>query len=276
MTVSTALVMRKRSSGIEFLRRPGRRDATGLLLLHGIGSRAQSFSAIVCELPRSIDAVAWNAPGYSESDALPTLMPSPSEYALALLRLLDDLGFSRVIVAGHSLGALFAASFASHNPDRVISLALLSPALGYRVAPGVRLPSHLQARITDLDTQGPTAFAYARADRLVYEATQNPHVVSDVRAAMAAVRREGYSQAVYALAQGDLLADASTVSAPTLVAVGVNDTITPPDNARRLYEAVPNPAGFHEVPASGHALPQEHPRLVANLLVELAERYAEG
>ena len=78
-------------------------------------------------------------------------------------------------------------------------------------------------------------------------------------------------QAARALGAGDLLADAASLSMNTLVAVGAHDVITPPANARKLYDALPRPAGYHEIPGAGHALPQENPAAVAGLLVNLIE-----
>ncbi len=74
-----------------------------------------------------------------------------------------------------------------------------------------------------------------------------------------------------ALGAGRLLADAAKIIAPTMVAVGAKDQITPPANAREAYSALRNPAGFHAIPDAGHALPQERPEALAPLLARLIE-----
>jgi pimeloyl-ACP methyl ester carboxylesterase len=260
------------AAGIAYLRRAGRGNATPLVLLHGIGSNAQSYAPLIAALPAEIGAVAWNAPGYAASAALPEPSPTPAHYADALLRLLDALGFGRVVLAGHSLGCLFAASFAARHTDRVAAVALLSPALGYRVAPGAALPAAVQARIDEIAALGPEAFAEKRAARLVHAPERKPQVLAAVRAAMSQVNPGGYIQAVRTLGAGDLAADAARIAAPTLVAVGAEDVITPPDNARTAHAALANAVGYHEIADAGHALPQEQPAAIASLLSQLVER----
>lgn len=259
------------AAGISFLRRPGREHGLPLVLLHGIGSNAKSYTGLMAGLPPALDVIAWNAPGYATSQPLAAASPTPRDYAAALQRLLDALKLTRIVLVGHSLGCLFAASFATLYPTRVAALALLSPALGYKVAPGAALPPNVQARIDEIETLGPSDFAAKRAARLVFEAERKPQVLATVREAMAAVNPAGYAQAVRSLGAGDLLSDAAHITAPTLVAVGAEDVITPPANAHTAYEALPHGAGYHEIAQAGHALPQENPTAVADLLAELIE-----
>ena len=258
-------------AGIAYLRRSGRDGVVPLILLHGIGSNAHSFEPLIAALPASTDVLAWHAPGYAASVALANASPTPDAYAKALSDLLDALDITRVTLVGHSLGCLFAARLAASQPDSVRALALLSPALGYQVSPGEALPPNVQSRIDEVRTLGPQAFADKRAARLVHQPERKPGVVAAVRAAMAAVHPEGYSQAVVALGAGDLLADAVRIKAPTLVAVGAQDAVTPPAQARAVHAALQRPMGYHEIAGTGHALPQEDPAAVARLLVSLME-----
>lgn len=261
------------AAGIRFLRRSVRRKACPLVLLHGIGSNAQSFVPLMSALPSSIDAVAWNAPGYANSVPLQLAAPVPRDYTDALARLLDALGLFRVAIAGHSLGALFAASFAADHPDRIVALALLSPALGYQVPKGAPLPAAVQARIDEIETLGPAAFAAKRAPRLISNPDGKSRVLAEVRSAMASVNPSSYAQAVLALGAGHLIADAARIEAPTLVVVGTDDTVTPPDNARTAHAALKHAVGYREIPGAGHACPQEEPATVAGLLAQFVENY---
>jgi pimeloyl-ACP methyl ester carboxylesterase len=267
--------VRARAANVAFLRRPARSaSAPALVLLHGIGSNAESFADLMQALSASIDVIAWNAPGYGESNALTLTSPRPRDYAAVLERLLDALHLRSVVLAGHSLGALFAASFAAAYPDRVSALALISPALGYRVKSGGTLPPVVQERIDEIRKIGPAAFGANRAPRLVYDQEHKPQVVAAVEKAMSLVDVEGYIQAAHALGAGDLLADAAQVYAPTLVAVGTQDVVTPPENARRAHQALSGECIYHEIEAAGHAVPQELPQTVADLVGAFVERHA--
>jgi pimeloyl-ACP methyl ester carboxylesterase len=272
MTATAGLAPSTEIAGIDLLQRPGSGRGLPLVLLHGVGSRAQSFEPLMKALPPHVRAIAWNAPGYGTSKPLATPIPHPGDYAAALLRLLDTLGITRTVLAGHSLGCLFAAAFAARHPSRVARLALLSPTLGYRVAPGAFLPPTVQSRIDDLNALGPLAFAAKRAARLVFEPERKPLVLAGVQQGMAALNPAGYAQAVQALGAGDLMGDIAGITAPTLVAVGVEDVVTPPANARTAYAALAHKAGYHEIADAGHALPQEYPAAVAGLLMSLFEQ----
>jgi pimeloyl-ACP methyl ester carboxylesterase len=254
--------------GIGYLRRPGAGTTRKLVLLHGIGSNAESFAPLFAALPETIDAIAWDAPGYVQSVPLDIAMPSPRDYADVLAKFLDALGLSSVALAGHSLGALFAASFARHFPDRVSALALISPALGYGIAPGAPLPDGVQSRIDEIRELGPAAFAKKRAARLVGNAQARPEIVASVQQAMGSVNPAGYVQAVYALGAGQLLSDAASITTPSIVAVGTLDQITPPKNARAAHLALANAIGYREVEGAGHALPQEEPAALAHILAQ--------
>jgi pimeloyl-ACP methyl ester carboxylesterase len=171
---------------------------------------------------------------------------------------------------------LFAASFAARHPDRVTALALLSPAIGYNVPAGASLPAAVQARIDEIGALGPAAFAARRAARLVGSPEHKSQIVAAVEAAMAQVDPAGYAQAVRALGAGHLLADAPAITAPTLVAVGTADVITPPENARAVHARLKRAAGYHEIGGAGHALPQEEPAAVARLVAQLIEDAVHG
>jgi pimeloyl-ACP methyl ester carboxylesterase len=258
-----------RAAGVDVLRRAGSRSGTPIVLLHGVGSNAWSFAPLMEALDPAFDAYAWDAPGYGASKPLVMESPHPSDYADALTDVLDALELDRVVLVGHSLGSLFAGSFAAMRPARVAALALLSPALGYCVATGAALPPNVQSRIDDIERLGPEPFAASRAARLVYSPQTKPEVLARVRSAMAALNKTGYAQAVRALGHGDLLADAARITAPSWVAIGAEDAVTPPAGARALHAALTNPRQYQEFAATGHALPQEAPAAVARLLEEL-------
>ena len=124
----------------------------------------------------------------------------------------------------------------------------------------------MQGRIDEIESLGPQTFAKKRAARLIYAPERKPQVLTAVEQAMAAVHPQGYVQAVRALGAGDLLADATMVTAPTSVGVGAEDVMTPPANARTAFAALPRGVAFHEIADTGHALPQESPDAVAGIL----------
>jgi pimeloyl-ACP methyl ester carboxylesterase len=248
-------------------------------MLHGIGGNAQSFTPLMRSLEGRRPMLAWDAPGYGESDPLTVDWPDAGDYAAALDRLLAHLEVSACVLLGHSLGALVAARFAVISPRRLATLLLISPALGYGTAKEAPLPPAVADRLDDLDRLGPERFAAARAPRLLADPSGCPEVLRAVERAMAGVRRPGYDHAARMLAGGNLLQDAAKIHAPTAVLVGSRDAITPPAHARRVFDALQRRSRRHayrEIAGAGHAVCQEQPAEIARALTELVETRADA
>jgi len=261
----------KTAAGIEYLERPGEGEA--LVLLHGIGSQAASFTPVLDHLDPARRVIAWNAPGYGRSEPLADDWPLATDYARVLERFLDALGLARVTLVGHSLGTLMGAAFAAAHRDRVSRLVLASPALGHGMPRGGVLSPAAQARLDDLERLGAESFAAARAARLVHDPEANPAMVAQVRGAMAQVKLPGYGQAARMLASGRLLDDAERLKVPTDVIVGEGDLVTPPDGARRAHAALRAAVRGRLVlvPGAGHAIYLQAPDRFAALLAAQPE-----
>jgi pimeloyl-ACP methyl ester carboxylesterase len=273
----TALVERS-AAGFSYVANPGG-GGLPIVLLHGIGSNAQSFAPLMQVLDPDHPALAWNAPGYGSSTPLAIEWPDACDYAAALNRLLVEVDISRCVLVGHSLGCLIAARFALVSPRRLAALVLISPALGHGSEKGAPLPPPVARRIEELDRLGAAQFAAARAPGLVADPAARPDVVQAVERAMADVRRPGYDQAARLLAVSRLLDDAAKLTVPTTVIVGIEDRITPPANVRRAFDALPNGSQRHayfEVANAGHAICQEQPAEIARIITEIVEHKANA
>ncbi|MGE0627614.1 MAG: alpha/beta fold hydrolase [Hyphomicrobiaceae bacterium] len=262
-------IERIESGGVTCLR-AGAGNGPHLVLVHGIGSNAESFVPLIERLSGAFDVLAWNAPGYVDSTPLEKEWPSASDYAQSLAALMDRLGIPRAAILGHSLGALVAGRFTVLHPQRVATLILSSPALGNGAVPGQPLPATAAARLDGLITEGAAQFAASRAPNLVFR-KDNGALVAAVTEAMSKIKLPGYAHAVRMLACGDLIADAAAIGVSTLVLVGDRDAVTQPADCRRVYDALcaatPNlDHRFALVPDAGHAVAQEAPDEVAKLV----------
>ena len=264
------------AAGLSYLACDG--EGMPVVLLHGIGSNAQSYVPLMQALAGRYPTLAWDAPGYGSSQELSQDWPDASDYAAALDRLLERVRISRCVVAGHSLGALIAARYAVTARDRVAALVLISPALGYESEKGAPLPAGVARRIEELDRLGAEGFAAARSPGLLADPAGHPDILQAVERAMAAVRRPGYDQAARLLAVGRLIDDAAEVEVPTAVLVGTQDRITPPAHVRRAFDALPEPQRhrYREFDNAGHAICQEQPAAVAQAIGELIESRANA
>ncbi len=262
------------AAGLSYLARAG--EGTPVVLLHGIGSNARSFEPLIAAIDPRHRVVAWDAPGYGVSNPLTVEWPDASDYAVALNRLLVEIDVPRCILVGHSLGTLIAARFALVSPGRVAMLCLISPSLGGGAEKGAPLPPAVARRVEDLDRLGPEQFAAARSPMLLADPDGRPDVLQAVARAMADVRRPGYDHAARMLAVARMLSDAAKIVTPTAVIVGQQDRITPPEQARRVFDALLSSAQrkLFEIPAAGHAVCQEQPVEVARAIASFVGQKA--
>jgi pimeloyl-ACP methyl ester carboxylesterase len=256
------------AAGVSYLRC----DHTGampIVLLHGIGSNAQSFEPLMLALAGTYPTLAWDAPGYGASSPLQAHWPDASDYAGALGRLLAQLNITRCIVAGHSLGCLMAGRYAATAKETVAAVFLISPARGYRVPKGDPLPAPVARRIEELDSLGPEKFAQKRAPGLLADPANRGDVLQAVERAMAAVRRPGYDQACRLLASGRLHDDLVNIAVPAAVINGEKDSITPVANGQLVYQELQQSTHhlFHIIEGAGHAVCQEQPEQVARVMI---------
>ncbi|MBV1706926.1 MAG: alpha/beta fold hydrolase [Hyphomicrobiales bacterium] len=261
-------------AGIAALERPGD-SPVPVMCLHGFGSHAQSYGAMMTALRPGLRALAWDMPGYGGSQPLPMPNPSAEDYAAALARFLDACGLAQVVLVGHSLGTLIAAAMARLHPQRVKALLLLSPTAGYGAAPGDPVPEVVAGRLKAFAVEGAAAYASARAANLVHDPARHADVVASVARGMAALRHDGFMQAGAMLACARIFDDLAKIQAPALVAVGVQDKVTTPDKVALIAAAVPPDWRLETsmvlLPECGHALTQQQPRLAADLVARVVD-----
>src|SRR3982751_696843 len=135
-----------------------------LVCLHGIGAASAGW-ILQLETLKGYRLIAWDAPGYGESDFLPIAEPRPEDYAQALHEFLDRLLLKDVVLVANSLGCLMAAAYGAAHPERVRSMVLLGPAGGY-AALGER-EEKLRGRLEELDQLGPEGLAERRSPMVV-------------------------------------------------------------------------------------------------------------
>jgi pimeloyl-ACP methyl ester carboxylesterase len=236
------------------------------VLLHGIGSASASWAfQLGAAVGRSdIRVLAWDAPGYGRSTHLPMELPSAQDYAERLWSWLDALYVNQPVeMAGHSLGALMAASATRLRPHAVSRLVLLAPARGYGDAPLAERERVVQGRLRNLQQLGPHGMALARAAAMLSLGAA-PALQEAVRETMAQIDPAGYAQAVHMLGQACLAQDLKTVACPVWVASGEADTVTTPANCN----AVAQDAAAKRISLGpvGHACPLEAAEAVNELL----------
>jgi pimeloyl-ACP methyl ester carboxylesterase len=96
-----------------------------LLLIHGVGLRAEAWGPQIEGLASHAHVIAVDMPGHGDSDLLPEGARLPDYVAWAAL-VIRALGLGPASVAGHSMGALIAGGLAVEYPELVRRVALLN------------------------------------------------------------------------------------------------------------------------------------------------------
>lgn len=155
------------------------------------------------------------------------------------------VGHDKVIVIGHSYGGFIAQKYAIAYPDSLMGLVLIDtvPALDYQPTPPGGTDEQLAAfgaafsrPMTDDDDWRTTWTTLVQ----LYFHNYDP-AVGDALDATTHYSGAAWNQASALLGEYSTLNDLGSIAVPTLVMVGENDFITPPDHgAQRIHSLIPN------------------------------------
>lgn len=207
-----------------------------IVLLHGIGSCADSWRDLMPGLADGRRVLAWNAPGYGESAPLRIAQPLAADYAATAAEWLDAAKVVHPVLVGHSLGAMMAAAFAARPSSTALGvsgLVLVSPAQGYGSAdPSVRL-ERFENRLQALRSRGAVRLSIERSVSLCSPSASEA-AVSRVQEIMSRVTEPGYAQAAWMLSNDMISQYLDDVSVPTAVMCGALDAVVSPVSAKEL------------------------------------------
>ena len=227
------------------------------LLIHGAGMDSTVWTLQARYLAsHDIPVLAPDLPGHGRSKGKP--LPSIEAMAEWLAALLEEFGAHRVVLAGHSMGALVALATSRRMGDRCCGLALLGAASEMPVHPDL-----IRAAREDLPLAASLIGDWAFAAGIEAGRQSLPGASLGWQA-----RRLLESSRPGVLA-GDLEACAAfalegSIACPGLVIAGARDRMTPRKKSRALAETLN--AEYVELAHSGHMMLLEEPAAVRRLL----------
>ena len=224
--------------------------ATPILFLHGVGSDKSVWAPQLDHFGRSRRAVAFDYPGYGESDPWPDA--SRDDFAAAILAAMDSLHIDRAHICGLSLGGVVAIAMHALAPERCASLVLADSFAVHPDGQGIFERSAEASR-----SIGMRALAEARVDLLLGSAAP-PRLRAEVVATMAAIDPAAYRLGAAAVWRADQRDRARAIAVPTLVLCGTEDRITPPALSEELAALVPA-ARLARIDRAGHLANAEQP-----------------
>jgi 3-oxoadipate enol-lactonase len=247
-----------------------------LLYVHGFPHSRTLWRHQLQGMPPHVNGIAVDLRGFGESRG--GAVRSVDAHADDLVRLLDHLGIDDAICCGLSMGGYIAFALWRRHPSRVRALVLADTKMGADTPDArARRDSMMSvasergsAAVTDLLLGGMVG-AHTTAER--------PDIVDEVRQMMAAQTPEAIIDALHALRdRPDSRDTLPTITVPTLLVCGTDDTITPPAESTAMHALLANAplARLELVERAGHASCLERPAafncVLAEFVAEVAAR----
>lgn len=187
------------------------------------------------------------------------------KHAADLLRLLDRLKIPKAVFVGVSIGGYILFEFWRQFRERVAALVLANT----RAEPDTEQGRANRLKsIADSRLQGTAPFFDAQAQNLIGETTRRtrPDLLASARAMMQTMSVDGLDVIQRGMAERpDSIPMLHTISVPTLIIVGEEDTVTPIANGQLMHEQIAR-SRLQMISRGGHYAAFEHPEECAQIL----------
>jgi len=195
-------------------------------------------------------------PGYGKSILIGEM--SFSSLAGSLLALIDDRGWRKVHLIGHSMGGMVAQEFAVAHQDRLHSLTLFATSSAFGKPGGDFQKKFVESRLAPLSAGVTMAHL---AGKLVDNMMSSNAVSSGKRIAyecMAGVSPETYRAAIECIVTFERRANLPKIGVPTLAVAGELDTIAAASMMEKMATKIPT-CRYVCLPELGHLANLEDP-----------------
>jgi pimeloyl-ACP methyl ester carboxylesterase len=179
----------------------------------------------------------------------------------------DDAGLGRAVFAGISIGGYVLFELWRRCRDRVAALILCDTRAQADTEEGRN--NRLKAA-EDVEQRGAEPFIDSMIPKLLGETTRRnrPDLVDRARQMMLKTSPQGIAAAQRGMAaRPDSVPTLASITVPTLIVVGAEDTLTPPADAQLMHSHIPG-SMLRTVPKAGHYAPFEQPEAVVEVMRE--------
>jgi 3-oxoadipate enol-lactonase len=242
-------------------------DGTPVVLVHAFPLDSRMWEGQIESLSDAFRFVTLDLQGFGDSDAPEDESSySMDVFADQIKAVADDAGLDKFVLTGLSMGGYAAFAFLRKYRDRVSALVLADTRAEADPPEGVEKRTTQQGMVRNEGTGG---LIEALANALLSEATRTkkPDVVDRLKEQMDNPAA-GFVGALEAMKKRPDSSDELTaINVPTLVIVGENDGVTPPDAARKIHEHAGG-SRLVVIPEAGHLSNLEAPEAFNGALAE--------
>jgi len=183
---------------------------------------------------------------------------SIADYAADVTDLLEELGITRAVIGGSSMGGYAVLALYQSSPELFEGLVLANTRAGADSPEG---RANRRSMLALVDREGPSGVAREMMPKLLGKTTHenNSSVEATVRRLIKQQSPAGIRSAIHRMMhRPDSHHVLAQVSVPTLVITGEEDEMIPVEESRRIAAAVPG-ATLVIVPRAGHLANIEQP-----------------
>lgn len=254
-------------NGVDISYKDSGGSGTPVLLLHAFPLNSDQWEPQIESLGDRFRFIAPDLKGFGGSAAPEDRSEyTMDNYADEAAGLLDELGIDKATVVGLSMGGYIAFAFLRRHGDKVAALVLADSRAEADPPEGIEKRSGQQELVGNEGTAG---LIEALSGALLGEPTREkkPEVVERAKALMQNPPA-GFIGALEAMkGRPDSTGDLAGISVPTLIIVGENDGVTPPDASRKMHEHIAG-SRLVVIPEAGHLSNIEAPEAFNGALAE--------
>jgi pimeloyl-ACP methyl ester carboxylesterase len=234
-----------------------RSSAGTLVLIHAFPLNARMWEPQLALADEGWRVIAPHFRGLDGGEEDPDTT-SIDSYVGDIIDLLDALHVKEAVIGGLSLGGYVTFALFRHAPSYFRGMILAD------TRPQADTPEGTEGRKRMLDllrSRGVSAIADDMLPKLLGETTRRtrPEVVERVRSLVLSSSERGVAGAITALmTRQDSTPLLSSIRCPTLIVVGEEDTLTPPQLSQDMHRAIAG-SELVVVPAAGHLPSLERP-----------------
>jgi pimeloyl-ACP methyl ester carboxylesterase len=238
---------------------PGDATRRTVVLLHAFPIGASLWEPQLRHMPAGWRLIAPDLRGFGGSTELDTITnASMADYAQDVADLMDELGVTRAVIGGASMGGYAAFALLQAAAGRVDGLVLANTRAG---ADSPESRANRRNMLAILDREGPSGVSREMMPRLLGKTTleANPEVEPFVRRLIKQQSPTAIRTAIHRMMhRPDSTPLLPSINVPTLVITGDEDTLIPVDESRAMANAIPG-ATLVIVAGAGHLANLEQP-----------------
>ncbi len=253
-----------------------RHAAITVVLIHGFPHDRWLWSAQTAAHATAFPDVRLlvpDLPGFGRSTPLPE--PGMDAYADAIASMLDAAGVEQAVIGGLSMGGYVAFALWRRHAARVRALLLLDTKAAADTEPARLKRRELMASVGQ-EGVGPAVPTFLQQQLGVTTRATQPQLVEQVEVMLRRAPASGVIGAAQAmLTRIDSTSTLETITVPTLVVVGDEDTVTPMADSLVLSSSVAG-SRLVTIPDAGHLAPLEQPSVVNAAIAEFLDVAVRG